>query len=57
MVNNDRLLAPLATGFAERLLEVVDSGRRTATYKLAFCSLSLISVPCSAMQMAALRRN
>jgi len=25
----------LAAGFAERLLEVIDSGRRTATYKLA----------------------
>jgi hypothetical protein len=24
-----------AAGFAERLLEVIDSGRRTATYKLA----------------------
>lgn len=23
------------TGFADRLLEVIDSGRRTATYKLA----------------------
>ena len=26
---------PLNAGFAERLLEVIDSGRRTATYKLA----------------------
>lgn len=26
---------PVGIGFAERLLEVVDSGRRTATYKLA----------------------
>jgi hypothetical protein len=26
---------PGAAGFAERLLEVIDSGRRTATYKLA----------------------
>ncbi len=24
-----------SAGFAERLLEVIDSGRRTATYKLA----------------------
>ena len=26
---------PAAAGFAERRLEVIDSGRRTATYKLA----------------------
>ena len=26
---------PVNAGFAERLLEVIDSGRRTATYKLA----------------------
>jgi hypothetical protein len=25
----------VSVGFAERLLEVIDSGRRTATYKLA----------------------
>ena len=50
MVNDDRLLAPLATGFAERLLEVVDSGKRFATYKLALllALLDLCSLQCDA---------
>jgi 5-methylcytosine-specific restriction endonuclease McrA len=33
--HDDRPTVATGTGFAERLLEVVDSGRRTATYKLA----------------------
>lgn len=33
--HDDRTTVAAGTGFAERLLEVVDSGRRTATYKLA----------------------
>ena len=50
MVDDDRMLAPLATGFAERLLEVVDSGRRTATYKLALllALLDLCALRCDA---------
>lgn len=32
---DDGITVATGTGFAERLLEVVDSGRRTATYKLA----------------------
>jgi hypothetical protein len=32
-------------GFAERLLEVIDSGRRTATYKLAL--LIALLAPCA----------
>ena len=35
MPHDDRPTVATGTGFAERLLEVVDSGRRTATYKLA----------------------
>ena len=35
VAHDDRIAAVTGTGFAERLLEVVDSGRRTATYKLA----------------------
>ena len=35
VAHDDRIAAATGTGFAERLLEVIDSGRRTATYKLA----------------------
>lgn len=35
MSDDDRPKVATGSGFAERLLEVVDSGRRTATYKLA----------------------
>jgi len=35
MTGHDETTTGTDAGFAERLLEVIDSGRRTATYKLA----------------------